>query len=131
MNKQIKALFIVVPICFALAGIVVLLSLLYGDFDIDYSYMVVSAVLLAVWAFFIVPAVLFALDWAKSCLDGVDGVRAFGFGSWIGLQLDVIFILLIITSPVTGSMWFVVTVKGAVKNKKTKADINNDEPFKF
>lgn len=132
MNKQIKALLIVVPICFALAGIAVLVCLFDWSFDIDYAYMVASAVFVVVRAFFIVPAVLFALDWLKERLEGMDERRAYLMSFRAGyLWGGLILMLMYVFSPVIGCMWFVGTVKGAVKNKKTKTNENSDELFKF
>lgn len=114
MNKYIKSLLIVVPICLVLAGVTVLLCLLDTSFAND---KIIMTILLSVWAFFIIPSVLYAINWAKTHLNNADPTRSFRIG-W--LWGDLIFFGLIIVAPVSGMLWFVKTIKEILTSIKIK-----------
>lgn len=120
MNKHIKSLLIVAPICLALAGLTVFLCLIDSTFDTD---KIIITIVLAVWGFFIAPAVLYAIGWAKIHLNNADPARSFRIG-W--LWGDLIFLVLIIIAPVSGILWFVKTIKSIVLSVKKK-QIENSE----
>lgn len=121
MNKQVKSLLIVLPICLVLAGLTIFLCFLDSTFVIDY---LIIAIILSVWAFFIVPSVFYAIDWAKMRLKNAKPEQSFRIGYVWG---DVIFLLLIIIAPVTGILWFVKTIKEIVLSGKNKNHIENSE----
>lgn len=119
MKKPIKSLLIVTPICILLVGLTILLCLLDTTFDID---KIVIAIVLSVWAFFIVPAILYAINWAKLHLNNADPARSFRIGMIWG---DLIFILLIIAAPVSGILWFVKIIKDIALSKKSDENKSN------
>lgn len=121
MNKQVKSLLIVLPICLVLAGLTIFLCFLDSTFVIDYLIIVI---ILSVWAFFIVPSVFYAIDWAKMRLKDAKPEQSFRIGYAWG---DVIFLLLIIIAPITGILWFVKTIKEIVLSGKNKNHIENSE----
>lgn len=111
MNKQAKLLLIVVPICFALAALLVGLCFLDKSTDADKTVM---TVVLGVWAFFIVPSVFYAIGWAKKLFNNADPQKSFQVGYLFG---NLIFLLLIFIAPVSGVLWFVTTVKKMLSSK--------------
>lgn len=121
MHKQVKSLLIVLPLCLVLAGLTIFLCFLDPTFVIDY---LIIAIILSVWAFFIVPSVFYAIDWAKMCLKDTNPEQSFRIGYVWG---DLIFLLLIIIAPVTGILWFVKTIKEIVLSGKNKNHIENSE----
>ena len=120
MNK-IKQLLIVLSICIALAGSVVLLYLLDPTFIPD-AYRVTSMVIVVTWAFFIIPSVLFDVQLAIKYFGGKSPGQAFRVGVRIGViaGLGGILVLSLFVSPVTGILWYIHTVKIIVLSKKNK-----------
>ena len=120
MNK-IKQLLIVLTICFTLAGSAVLLYLLDPTFIAD-PYRVTSMVIVVFWAFFIIPSMLFDVQFAMKYFESKspeyafrDGVR---FGVIAGFGGIVVASLLV--SPITGILWYIDTVKKIVLSKKNQ-----------
>ncbi len=119
--SKVKQLFIIFPLCFILAGLAVLLFLLDPAFIPD-LYRITSMVIVVLWAFFIIPSLLFDINmiiersknetFEQSFRSGVRVGVFFGFGGLI--------ILSFIISPLTGTMWFVQTIKAATAIKKKK-----------
>ena len=125
MNK-IKQLLIVLAICIILAGAIVLLYLLDPAFIPD-AYRVTSMAIVVSWAFFIIPSVLFAVQWAAKYFGGKSPEHAFRDGVRIGVILGFggILVSSLLVSPVTGILWYIQTVKKIVISKKNK-DQNHD-----
>lgn len=121
MHKQLKSLLIVVPICLILAGLTVFLCLLDSTFD---SGKIIIAVVLSVWAFFIVPAVLYSISWATLHLNNADPARSFRIGYLWG---DLLFLFLIIVAPVSGVLWFIKTIKNIVLSGRNDKHIDHSE----
>ncbi len=115
MNRRLKLFLIVMLTCFALAGLSVGLCFLDNSFGVDKALIVGF---IGVWAFFIVPSVFYAIDWAKKLFNTVDPEQSFKVGYLFG---DLIFLFLIIIAPVSGLLWFVKTIKSIAATKRTNA----------
>ena len=129
MNK-IKQLLIVLTIGIALAGSVVLLYLLDPTFIPD-AYRITSMVIVVSWAFFIIPSILFDVQWAIKYFDGKSPEYAFRDGVRIGVIFGFggILVSSLLVSPITGILWYVQTVKKIVSSKKNQnqhSDNSND-----
>ena len=131
MNK-IKQLLIVLPFCFLLAGFAVLLYLLDPTFVPD-LYRVTSMVIVDLWAFFIIPALLFDVKLAKDYFAGKTPEYAFRNGARIGVVFGIggLIILCLICSPVGGIIWFIQTVKQINVSTKQKKETKSNEPDIF
>ncbi|MCM1306042.1 MAG: hypothetical protein NC037_01265 [Bacteroides sp.] len=131
MNKHLKSLLIVTPICLALAGLSVLLYLIDPNFA-PTADILVSMILVTVWAFFIVPSIPFAIRHAKNYFSKMDFRRGFHFGYLLGCGWGVmIFIIILFVSPITGTLWFADTIKSAVKDSHREKEITDDTPNIF
>ncbi len=124
MNK-IKQLLLVLAICIIFAGSVVLLYLLDPTFIPD-AYRVMSMVIVVSWAFFIIPSILFDVQFATNYFEGNpdhafrNGVRIgaiMGFGGMVVLSL--------LVSPITGILWYIQAVKKIVLSKKNQNQDSN------
>lgn len=128
MNKQLKLLLILTPICLVLAGLTLFICLIDSTFGTD---KIIITIALAVWAFFIIPSVLYAINWAKIHINNPDPARSFRIGMIWG---DLIFLLLIVIAPVSGTMWFVKAIRkitSSVKNKPVEnSEIEAEDIFK-
>lgn len=120
MNGQLKRLLLVLPICLVLSGLTIILCFLDSSFVAEYM---IIAILLSVWAFFIVPSVFYAVGWAKKRLY-VKPENSFRFGYVWG---DLIFLLLIMIAPFTGILWFVKTIKEIALSGKNRNNADNSE----
>ncbi len=118
---KIKQLLIVLTICIALAGLTVLLYFLDPTFIPD-AYRITSMVIVVLWAFFIVPSILFCVQLAIKYFGGKSPERAFKDGVRIGVIVGLggILLLSILVSPITGISWYIHTVKLIVLSKKSK-----------
>ena len=119
--REIKRLLIVLTISIVLAGSVVLLFLLDPTFIPD-AYRVASMVIVGLWAFFIIPTILFGVEFAKKYFEGKSPEHAFRGGVRVGVILggSGIIVLSLLVSPITGILWYITTVKNIVLSKKTK-----------
>lgn len=128
MSKPTKSLLIVTPICFALAGLTVLLCVLDPEFDAGNARITAFTVIFTVWAFFIAPASIIAIVCAKSFFERLDFARAFRIGYLLGGGFGVLIgIFLLLVSPVSGTIWFIKTVKSLMDIKKDgKSNREND-----
>ena len=120
MNK-IKQLLIVLTICITLAGSAVLLYLLDQTFILD-AYRVTSMVIVVSWAFFIIPSMLFGVQFAVKYFEGKSPEHAFRDGARIGVIVGFggILVSSLLVSPITGILWYIDTVKKIVLSKKNK-----------
>ena len=120
MNK-IKQLLIVLTICITLAGSAVLLYLLDQTFILD-AYRVTSMVIVVSWAFFIIPSMLFSVQFAVKYFEGKSPEHAFRDGARIGVIVGFggILVSSLLVSPITGILWYIDTVKKIVLSKKNK-----------
>ena len=99
MNKHLKRLLIVIPVCFLLAGAALLSCLLDAERDTGKT---VGYVILILWAFFLVPAYVYTAIWAKGYFERLNMAQAFCLGYvWGGLA----FILPLICAPILGILW--------------------------
>lgn len=131
MNK-IKQLLTVLPICLALAGLAVLIYLLDPTFIPD-LYRVASMVIVVLWAFFIIPSLLFDVKLAIDYFGGKTPEQAFRNGAHIGVILGFggLIVLCLIFSPIGGTIWFIQTIKQiiiSIKQKK-EAKLSESEIF--
>lgn len=112
MNKPTKQLIIILPICFALALLAILLYLLDPFFEPD-LYRISSMIIVTLWAFFISPSLMFIVKIEKERLQNQTFEQAFKSGARIGLFLGFggLIILCLIVSPITGTIWFIQTIK--------------------
>ena len=129
MNK-IKQLLIVLMICIILAGSAVLLYLLDPAFIPD-AYRVVSMIIVVSWAFFIIPSILFDVQFAIKYFESKSPEYAFKDGVRIGVIAGFggILVLSLLVSPITGILWYIHTVKNIVlskKNKNQNSDTSNE-----
>ena len=126
--KRIRQLLVVLTICIALAGAVVLLYLLDPAFIPD-AYRVTSMVIVTLWAFFIIPSILFDVQLAKKYFGEKSPERAFRDGVRIGVVVGFggILVLSLLVSPITGILWYICTVKAIVSSKKNRSSDNSDE----
>lgn len=76
MNKKVKSLLIVFPLSFLFAGLAVLCYLLDPAFVPD-AYRVSSMILVVLWCFFIIPTILFAVQWIKKTVKKLRLNRGF------------------------------------------------------
>ena len=127
MNK-IKQLLIVLTICIALAGLVVLLYFLDPTFIPD-AYRVTSMVIVVCWAFFILPSMLFGVQLAIKYFGGKSPEQSFRDGARIGVIVGFggILVLSLLVSPITGILWYIHTVKIIVMSKKIKNQYSDNE----
>lgn len=110
MNKKVKQLLIVLPLCCVLAGLAILSSLLDPTFIPD-LYRISSLIILTLWSFFITPTILFVVNWIKASCEKTTYEQAFRRGALIGLYSGGIVILGLLLSPAVGTIWFVQTIK--------------------
>jgi len=96
-------------------------------------YIVASTVLLAVVAFFIVPACLFAVGRVKNYFRNLTFEQSFRLGYYFGCGWGVVmFLFFLLISPVTGTVWFVQTIKeiksttASSRKLRTKSKDNDD-----
>ena len=110
--SKLKQILIVFPICLVLAGLAMLIYLLDPMFAPD-LYRVTSMVIVVLWAFFIVPSLLFDIKLAKDYFEGKSPELSFRIGMRIGVVFGIggLIILCLIVSPLGGTIWFVQTVK--------------------
>ena len=101
MNK-IQQLLIVLPICIVLAGVTVLLYFLDPTF-IPNAYTITSMVIVVLWAFFIIPSILFDVQLAKKYFGSKSPENAFRDRVRIGVILGFggIIVSSLLLSPVT------------------------------
>ena len=120
MNK-IKQLLIVLTISIILAGSAVLLYLLDPTFIPD-AYRITSTVIVVSWAFFIIPSILFGVQSAINYFGGKSPEHAFRDGVRIGVIAGFggILVASLLVSPITGTLWYIHTVKKIVLSKKDK-----------
>lgn len=127
MNQQIKSLLIVTPICIVSAGLTVALCFIDSAFVRD---KIITVILLSVWAFFLVPSVLYAIGWARLHLNHADPLQSFRIG-WI--WGDLIFLGLIAVAPVSGLLWYIQTIKAVAlslkREKQKNSEIGKDDIF--
>lgn len=83
MNRQLKHLLLVIPSCFALSGITVLLYLLDAKFEVT-PFIILSMVLASVFAFFIVPSLIFAVRWTVNYFGNLNFEQSFRLGYLFG-----------------------------------------------
>lgn len=128
MNKKVKQLLIVLPISCILTSLAIISSLLDPSFVPDF-YRLSSLIICTLWAFFITPTILFAINWIKDSCEKLTFEQAFRSGARIGVYLGFggIVILCLLLSPVIGVMWFVQTVKEINSTKKDNKTRSNDE----
>lgn len=127
MNKHLKSLLIVIPFSFALAGLTVALCLLSPDFE-PTANIIVTTVLLTVWAFFAIPSLPFIFEYAKDYLNKFDFAQGFRIGYLLGCGWGIVIVLFqLFISPITGTVWIVRTVK-AYKNDRRKLKNKSPEP---
>ncbi len=126
--KKINQLLIVLTICIALAGLAVLLCLLDPTFIPD-AYIVTSMVIVVLWAFFIIPSVLFGVQLAKKYFEDKSPEQAFSDGVRIGVILGFggTLVLSLLVSPITGILWYIYTVKDIVLSKKSKNQYSDNQ----
>ncbi len=126
MNK-IKQFLIVLTICILLAGAVFFLFLLDPNFIPD-VYHVTSMVIVVLWAFFITPSMLFGMQTAKNYFDGKSPEHAFRDGVRIGVIAGFggIVVLSLLVSPITGTLWYIQTVKNIVSSKTNQSKSSDD-----
>lgn len=134
MNK-VRQLLIVLPLSCLLAGFAILSFLLDSAFVPD-IYRISSLVIVTLWAFFITPTILFAVNWMKGICEKVTDEQAFRVGARIGVCLgfDGIVILCFLLSPVIGTIWFVQTIKeasSAINEKRLRSEQSTDAPDIF
>lgn len=135
MNKKIKQLSIVLPLSFILASLAILSSLLDPYFVPD-LYRISSLIILTLWAFFITPTILFAINWIKETCENETPEQAFRSGARIGVFFGIggIVLLCLLVSPVVGTIWFAQTIKEISVNvkankKRTENSTDNSEIF--
>lgn len=124
---KLKHLLIVFFICFILAGLAVLLCLLDPTFEPD-KYHVVSMVIIILWAFFIVPSVLFIVKCAYNYFGSKSDEQAFRSGVCIGVILGFsgLVILCLFFSFVMGPIWFVQSIREIALSAKQKKQAKSD-----
>lgn len=132
MNKKAKQLLIVLFFSFVLAGLSILSSLLDPTFVPD-LYRISSLVILTLWALFIIPTILFAINWIKESCEKATYEQAFYDGARIGVCLGFggIVILCFLLSPVVGTIWFIQTIKeisSSIKAKRKQSEHSTDTP---
>lgn len=88
-------------------------------------------VIVVSWTFFIIPSILFDVQFATKYFEGKSPEHAFRDGVRIGVIVGFggILVLSLLVSPVTGILWYVDTVKKIVLSKKNK-DQYSDDPNK-
>ncbi len=127
-----KQLFIVLPIGCTLAGIVVGAYFLDPTFVADF-YRLTSMIIATLWAFFILPSVLFAIAEGKRYFLRKSPEEAFRIGVFIGvIGFGGLFALCLLASPVTGMMWYVFAIREAIaaeKEKKAEKSRKDDDIF--
>lgn len=116
-----KQLLIVLPVGCILAGTVVLAYLLDPSFITDF-YRLTSMIIAVVWAFFLVPSILFAVAMGKRYFSKKSPQEAFRVGILAGaLGYGGLFALCLLVSPVTGTMWYVFAIKEIASEKAKNA----------
>lgn len=113
-----------------LAGTAVVLFLLDPSFIPDF-YRITSMVITVLWGFFFVPAVLLSVRFLLKKLALMSPEQAYRVGVRFGLILGFggFLVLCLVLSPVTGTMWYVFTVKDVVKDRKVKKRPPEDDIF--
>lgn len=126
--SKIKQFLIVLPICFVLAGLAVLIYLLDPMFVPD-LYRVTSMVIVVSWAFFIVPSLLFDVKLVNDYFRGKTPESAFRSGARIGVILGIggMIVLCLLLSPIGGTIWFVQTIKQIIASVKRKKEAKPNE----
>ena len=126
MSKKVQ-FFIVLSIGFGLAGIVVGAYFLDPSFLSDF-YHLTSMIIATLWAFFILPAVLFAIAAGKRYFSRKTPQEAFRVGVFIGVVgFGGLFALCLLASPVTGTMWYVYAIKEIAEKAKRHSKHQNDD----
>lgn len=128
MNKYVKSLLTVVPICFVLAGTVVTLYLVDPKFEPTAS-VILSMTVATIWAFFIVPSLPCAINLVRQYFEKLNGRQNFAQAFYIGFNIGyalgsglgvLLFLLLLAMSPISGTMWFIQTVKALIASKRAQ-----------
>lgn len=126
MNKRVKNFLIVTLVSFLLAGTCIFLSLNNPELD-SYKNIYVSIlkfcgdIVMILYAFFIVPAFIYALNYAKRYLEKLDVSQSFRLGYFFG---ELFFVLIILATPVFGFLWYLGEIKEFIVYQKNK---NNEK----
>lgn len=134
MNRQLKQLLIVLTVCIVLSISAILLCLIDPTFVPD-LYRITSMVIVTLWAFFIVPSLMFLVKVEKERLQNQTTDQAFKEGAGIGFYLGFggLIVLCLIVSPVTGTIWFTQTISRIISSAKMRKikKRQQDEPDVF
>ena len=130
MNK-IKELAIVLPVCLALSALVVVLFFLDPSIEPD-SSRIALMVIVAVWAFFILPSMLCNAKTARENFGKKSYAQTYGRGAFWGTVFGAsgLFILFFVLSPIGGTMWFIHTLKQIILDKNQKKEIKSSQTDK-
>lgn len=128
--RKVTQLWIVLPCSLLLTALVVIAYFLDPSFVNDF-YRLSSMIIAVLWAFFIVPSVLFAIILAKRFFQDRPNEEIYRVSFRIGVIFGYggLFALCLIASPVTGTMWYVFTIKEIAAAEKKKRQNSDDDIF--
>ena len=130
--SKLKQILIILPIGLVLAGLTVLFFLIEPSFTPD-LYHLTSMIIVALWAFFLFPSLLLGAEAVKRYTKDHTSEQAaqanFRFGMVFGYGGG--FVLCLLLSPITGSIWYILAVKESVvcrakKNPPEEKDDSSD-----
>ena len=115
--RKVTQLWIVLPCSLAFTALVLV------AYFLDPSYVL--------WAFFIVPSVLFAIILAKRFFQDKPEEEIYRVSFRIGMIFGYggLFALCLIASPVMGTMWYIFTIKEIAAAEREKRQTPDDDIF--
>ncbi len=90
----------------------------------DTAERTVAIVFIALYAFFLLPDLMLAVEYFASRADRIPAQRSFWIGYYFG---DLIAIVLFLLAPISGTIWFLLTFAKLIGNRKRdKSDTFED-----
>lgn len=127
MSKRLKLLLTVFGASILSAGLNVLFYFLDPDFAAS-DMIVISMIFTTVWAFFLLPALLFTVVWVKNYFGNLDFAQSFRVGYLLGCGWGVLAVLLLIAvAPASGTLWYIQRIKTARASMKRSRTTDPDE----
>lgn len=128
--RKVTQLWIVLPCSLAFTALVLVAYFLDPSYVSDF-YILTSMIIAVLWAFFIVPSVLFAIILAKRFFQDKPEEEIYRVSFRIGMIFGYggLFALCLIASPVMGTMWYIFTIKEIAAAEREKRQTPDDDIF--
>lgn len=116
IRSRVKLLFAVLGLSCLLGGGAAALCLLLLP-ALDSAERIAATVVITLYAFFLLPDLVFAVEYFEARANGITPRTAFFVGYYFG---DIIALLLILLAPISGTVWYLDTAVGLIRSRKRR-----------